>query len=211
MDFAESAEGRSAYKGTADADSLGKSGSVKSEFKSYQVWTSSGKSAVRIRKGRTGSPEFWSAVDAAEVEGRRYCGYGSHPAEEADMFGKYQCRACYRSRMIGFTNYKPPRRRQGYAEVCPREERIPTGTYRNDPDSHRRAWDQYRAEDAAKAARQEQRAEALRLLAEFKAEDSPPREKKSTPVEVEQEPDYGLYSPEVAARMAALRKELGIE
>lgn len=182
------------------------------EYKNYPVEYSSGRGSIRVRKGRAACPEFWTAVESAGASGAAYCGFHHGQCDPGEMATSYQCAACYRARLVGYSNYRPPTQRQAYADICPRPTTAEilaavTSVHRD----HRSLWDEYSAEAEAKAAKQERRVEALRLLAEFKAESSPPREKKSTPVEVEQEPDYGLYSPEVAARMAALRKELGIE
>lgn len=184
------------------------------DFKYHEVWTSSGKSTMRIRKGRTGSPQFWSRVEDAEAEGLRYCGHCHLALDAGDMFAKFQCRACYEARMVRFTNYRPPRERQCMDSIRGSERGgghgVPTAV------DHRAYWGQYVAEDAARAAERDEAREALRLLAEFEAElgtvgttNSP--ETVTTPVEVE--PDYSLYDGETATRLAALRQQLreGIE
>ena len=180
----------------------------KSEYKDFPVEYSTGRGSIRVRKGRTGSPEFWSRVEDAEALRLRYCGSCHLALDAGDMFGKYQCADCYRERLTDFTNYRPPKVRQSYQSMCPREDWTPTGTYRDEPDAHRRAWDQYRAEDAARAAREVQRAEALRLLAEFKAEHSSENAdpvRTTTGVKLD---TYSMYDPDTRARLIALRQRL---
>lgn len=182
----------------------------KTEYRYHVVYYGDGtKGSLKIARGRLASPEFWAAVNAAEADGAAYCGFGNHPADPAEMVTRFQCRACAAERMNqrAFTNYHPPSERQSLDSIRAGQNGCYAPTsYREDASLHRELYEQYRAENRDREAR---RAEALQLSEEVErastAVEEPPILDSST------EPDYGLYAPEVAERMRALRKELGIE
>lgn len=183
---------------------------AKHEYRYHQVHYSDGtQGSLRIKRGTLASPEFWEAVEAAKADGAAYCGHGNHAVAPGGMARKFQCSACAAVRMDQkrFTTYRPPRARQSLDAIRGHQSAAYAPTsYRENASLHRELYDQYRAEDAEREAR---RAEALQLSEEVERAstdvEEPPILDSST------EPDYGLYAPEVAERMRALRKELGIE
>lgn len=176
----------------------------KTEYRYHVVYYGDGtKGSLKIAKGTLASPAFWEAVEDAEARRSAYCGHHHGRTDPGEMVTRFQCRDCYAERLRGFSNYRPPSERQSMASICPRAERHPIGAYRDDPDEHRRAFDRYRHEDAARAAR---RAEAQRAWAEIESTEIP---HIATDVEHEPESDpYAMYSPETRDRLNALRAQL---
>jgi len=191
-----------------------KLGKRKTEYRYHVVYYGDGtKGSLKIAKGTLASPAFWEAVDDAEADGAAYCGHHNGRADPDEMVTRFQCRACAAERMDqrAFTNYHPPSERQSLDAIRGGQSATyPPGRYVNNPAAQAEAWHRYRAEDAEREARRE---EALQLLEEAERASTEVEESHRLSNLDSQQPEdlYNRYDDETAARMAALRKELGIE